>query len=1600
MTVSTVGERRVIEIVVDSNRAARELKQINTSLDTLNKTARQSLFVFKTLGAAIGLATLSNLVREVGSAVNAYKELEGRLNIVSRSMGSVASVQKELLEVANKTYASFDATGKLYARLSIATKELGTSHDDLLKVISTVSNTLRISGASAQETAATMVQLSQALGSGRLQGDELRSMLENNIRLAQVFADALGVPIGALKQLGSEGKLTTDILTEAMIEASSVVASEAEKYPVSLGRAWTVFTNNLSVAIAEMDKAYGITEKLSFALATLGKSLEFVINNIQSLLIIGAIGAAMYKFGIFTLSASKALIGFNVAAMTLIGNLRVLTAVLLTPWVGIPLAIGAAIAFVYSLTKAMSDYQIETQRAGESTAAFNERLNSYKENGDKYRAQLVDKEIEQYQRMIEVLTNSMTLMLEDANHSQAAVAAIAKQIDGYNTRVDILNAKKDKLLGATREVNDALSDEAERMEKAAKAAAEYIPSLVRKIAQQQFELSLIGKSKEAQAQLRAEREKSLMVDQGVAKLGEEYRDTLEALATRYSNLKKAQISRNKALEDEVRWNEEQGKALKEISDEFEILDRNYDSAEKSINGYIALLRVEFQSITLSDRERFIQNALLKEEDNLRTLTNEKRETSIKQIKELAATIYDSAKAQEAAQDALEEYQGIWDQFGSNLDQGWTQLWQDMFNGSAKAFDNFADTLVDSFKNLLAELIALTIKNQIIIPIYTQMMNGMTGGGSAGSSIPGIGNMLGSGNIGSGLNTFLGNYGIGNSSFVGPLQPGVSAPSNLFGGTNLGYGLSGIGGGLIGGAIGGQPGGIGGSIGGAIGYGLATGTGTIGTALGGLGSIGPLALAGPVGMLIGSVLGGVLGGLLEDTPDPRYFASGPLGNVRLSGSQDMDQGQLQQAEQYLSVGNTYEKAFLGLLDQSALAALEDFTPPDYSQVHIESEHELAAYVILRIRKALEHLGNNELSLSLAETLHPNMPVGTLTMEDAQWVIQQVAVETGALTTAIQAMIAPTSQLSMVSDSVSAKFEELGIKVLPDSFEGLQNLVNEIDTTTDSGKALYIALLELFPEFVQLMELEQQREQVIISLQGAIDISNGKMTDWGVALQSINATYGTSITTLSDVNSTIEFWSGNLEKADEKTLGLVSALLQLGSAIQGVTSLSIGIDQFVNGTTAWNATLKSVNDQFGLSFENISDVREYLKPFVDPNVLGKLDPAHRAEVDAVYGLSQKWSPETKKAAKSSTNNLVEQIANAWDKLNEMVASFDRSIRDMGLTDFEKSIVHVYDALADNESKIRELASETGNMANGELALMRARELATMQIEQLTTKEQQRIVSYNQSIYDQINGFGLTGASSEAYNLGIWYRNEVTKAKENGGDITAINKLFDLKKGTLGQTASGVAGASSNSVSNAQKINWGSIADSLREAAMNLSTAGLTIIPLGNALNNQFRNAVQRAWGGDSEAFEQASSLASEFLDAERNRALTGVDYRRTVGQTVAELESLANLADSKDTPIQQVAAYSKATATSVSVSTTQLDKLIALGMGSSATDEQYGNILSGLTETTNDHLLVLIDQIRSDNSEIRAMFVEMVANSQKQARTLEEWDDIGMPQTQTA
>lgn len=262
---------------------------MNGALNRLSNSVQNSGRVMNGFNNALQLLGLGIAANEIKQYADSWTRMENKITTASQASGVQARSLESIRQSADNARIGMEAYIDLYARIMRSSKGVIKSEQEVTDVTDTVSKAFAIAGATAAEQAAGVLQLSQALGSGVLQGDELRSLRENSPVLMQAIAEEFGTTISGLKQLGAEGELTTDRLVKAILTAKSQIDAQFNSTSSTIEQSLTIVKNAATQFIGVTDKMTGSSKIITQSLKGIAEHFELIGN---SVLAIGGIAFA------------------------------------------------------------------------------------------------------------------------------------------------------------------------------------------------------------------------------------------------------------------------------------------------------------------------------------------------------------------------------------------------------------------------------------------------------------------------------------------------------------------------------------------------------------------------------------------------------------------------------------------------------------------------------------------------------------------------------------------------------------------------------------------------------------------------------------------------------------------------------------------------------------------------------------------------------------------------------------------------------------------------------------------------------------------------------------------------------------------------------------------------------------------------------------------------------------------------------------------------------------------------------------------------------------------------------------------------------------
>lgn len=280
------GERK---LAIAQRRTQQELSNVTSQLASIKSAAGG------VTGAIAGAFATTQLI----SYADTWTQLNSRIGIVSKTTSDAADSLQMLMAISQRTGTSFEANANLFARVNKAMDALGYTTKQTGQLTELLATSLRLSGASAEESSSVITQFSQSLSSGVLRGEEFNAIMESGSRFSQALADGLGVTTGQLRNMANAGQLTTDRIMPALLGQFQKVREEGERMGATVSASMQRLENAFLQYVGTANQGVGATNILASGLDGLAKNIDTVANTAAILI---GLGLARY-FGGLTTSA-------------------------------------------------------------------------------------------------------------------------------------------------------------------------------------------------------------------------------------------------------------------------------------------------------------------------------------------------------------------------------------------------------------------------------------------------------------------------------------------------------------------------------------------------------------------------------------------------------------------------------------------------------------------------------------------------------------------------------------------------------------------------------------------------------------------------------------------------------------------------------------------------------------------------------------------------------------------------------------------------------------------------------------------------------------------------------------------------------------------------------------------------------------------------------------------------------------------------------------------------------------------------------------------------------------------------------------------------
>lgn len=235
------------DITSATESARRKQEEYNQKIQAGSQHTDVLLNKVKSLvGAYVGISTVKNaldLSDELTQTTARLDMMVSQYNALNGTMQTTDELSQMIFLSAQNSRASYMDTAASVAKLGNNARDAFASTGEIVQFAELVNKQFTIAGASATESSNAFLQLTQALGSGVLRGDELNSIFEQAPNLIQTVADYMDVPIGKIREMASDGQITTDIVKNAMFAAADDIDAKFNSMPLTWGQLWTQYSN-------------------------------------------------------------------------------------------------------------------------------------------------------------------------------------------------------------------------------------------------------------------------------------------------------------------------------------------------------------------------------------------------------------------------------------------------------------------------------------------------------------------------------------------------------------------------------------------------------------------------------------------------------------------------------------------------------------------------------------------------------------------------------------------------------------------------------------------------------------------------------------------------------------------------------------------------------------------------------------------------------------------------------------------------------------------------------------------------------------------------------------------------------------------------------------------------------------------------------------------------------------------------------------------------------------------------------------------------------------------------------------------------------------
>lgn len=332
------------EIVGAINRVADALDHMNQRQDEAANKAKKTKSEFQKLVDTVKNLAVVHYAKMYGGQIlklaDSMTTTRARLDLMNDGLQTTEELQSMIMKSANRSRASYLSTADAVAKMGIVAKDAFSSNEELIAFSELINKQFTVAGTEAAGIDAAMLQLTQAMSSGVLRGEELNSIFEQAPTIIQTIADYLDVPIGKIREMASEGKITSTVVKSAMLASADEINAKFEAMPMTFSQVWTIAKNIM-------------LEAMTPVLDLIGKGAQWIYDNWSM------IAPVFWGVAAAALAYAVALGVQAIATWAANGAAKAFFATLLTnPLFWVAMVIGVLIAIIYKWIQAVGGLKV------------------------------------------------------------------------------------------------------------------------------------------------------------------------------------------------------------------------------------------------------------------------------------------------------------------------------------------------------------------------------------------------------------------------------------------------------------------------------------------------------------------------------------------------------------------------------------------------------------------------------------------------------------------------------------------------------------------------------------------------------------------------------------------------------------------------------------------------------------------------------------------------------------------------------------------------------------------------------------------------------------------------------------------------------------------------------------------------------------------------------------------------------------------------------------------------------------------------------------------------------------------------------------------